>query len=109
MARYQKGTVNNDWDADQDGRDETPTRVSQDPTYLVLCWSSEGNCLNAKSYKSTERELAQLAFDMNKAALTANPSLLPNGTTHVVFKEGNRILDFAKSTEDDFDLIRWAS
>lgn len=108
MARYAKGTVNNGWDDDQDGADESAP-VAQAEPYLVLCWSNEGSCLNAKSYRADEEQLARLAFDMNKAALTSNPKLLPAGTTQVVFKQGNAILDFAKSEAADFELIRLAS
>lgn len=108
MARYAKGSIGNNWQKREDG-DETPAGTPQSLPYLVLCWSSEGSCLNALSYRSDEEELARLAFDMNKAALTSNPKLLPAGTTQVVIKQGNAILDFAVREDVDLELIQIAS
>ena len=95
MSRYQKGSVNNNWNRDQDGS-ESSTRQPSAPDFYVICWSSDGACLHAISYRPHEEELARLAFSMNRAALTENPRLLPERTTEVVLKRGDQIIDHAR-------------
>lgn len=97
MARYMKNSIGNNWDKTQDPTD-LPVKLGdrQPSRWFVLCWSDDGRCLNCKSYEAHEEELAQLAFAMNKAALIENPRLLPDGTTQVLLKRGNEIIDHTR-------------
>ena len=105
MARYQKGSIGNNWEKFEDGPSE-PRQPRKKPVTLlkVRCLGANGEDLRTFMYAEKFHETAMLAFRMNSAAMYDNPALLPEGTEQVSLLRGDIVIETRYRDRDELRL-----